>query len=61
MALKLRKWLFGSENVFKIEYLNVERVESGEILHNITYQGNIQNVKIIFKMALKISLQTCEF
>ena len=49
MALKLRKQLFGSEYVFKIEYLiNVKRVEGDEILDNITtYQGNVQNVKII--------------
>ena len=52
LALLLRKRLFGSEYVFKIEYLNIKRVEGVEILHNIiTYQGNIQNVKIIFKMA----------
>ena len=35
--LKLRKQLFGSEYVFKIEYLiNVKRVEGDEILDNIT-------------------------
>ena len=59
-AFKLKKRLFGSEYVFKIEYLiNVKRVEGDEILDNITtYQGNVQNVKIIFKMAkfLKMSL-----
>ena len=46
----MRKLLFGSENVFKIEYLNVKRVESVEIVHtnNTTYHGNVQNVKIIF-------------
>ena len=37
LALKLRKRLFGSEYVFKIEYLiNVKRVEGDEILDNIT-------------------------
>ena len=38
-----RKRLFGSEYVFKIEYLiNVKRVEGDEILDNIkTYQGNV--------------------
>ena len=48
-AFKLRL-LFGSEYVFKIEYLiNVKRVEGDEILDNITtYQGNVQNAKIIF-------------
>ena len=51
--LKLRKQLFCSEYVFKIEYIiNVKRVEGDETLDNITtYQGNVQHVKIIFKMA----------
>ena len=36
LALNLRKRLFGSEYVFKIEYLiNVKRVEGDEILDNI--------------------------
>ena len=46
--LQLRKRLFGSENVFKIKYLNVKRVESVEILNNIITQGNMQSVKINF-------------
>ena len=47
MALKLSKRLFGSEYVFKIEYLiNVKRVEGDNIT---TYQGNVQHVKIILK------------
>jgi len=52
MVFRLWYQRFGSENVFKIEYINVKRVKGVEILHSIiTYQGNVQNIKIIFKMA----------
>ena len=50
LALKLRKRLFGSEYVFKIEYLNGKRVEGVEILHNIITYTKCKNV---FKMILQ--------
>ena len=42
MVFRLWYQRFGSENVFKIEYINVKKFKGVEILHSIiTYQGNV--------------------